>query len=115
MYFFDKGCGWHELAKDYATKEEFNGKLVKGVSACFKRDGYYNGILVIGKSAEYLYLSKIFFFKLFSKNLLIPRNNISISKTSWFNLFRVKVTIKNHPDIYFRITPFAAKRLGIEV
>ena len=115
FYFANRSCGWHELAKAYATEKEFDGKKTSGVSACFGEHSYYNGILVLGKDNDHLYLSQLFFFKIFCTDLLIPLENVSVSKASFFKIFRVKIAIRTHPDIFFRISISTARKLGIQV
>lgn len=107
--------GWRKLAQSYASKEVFTGKIVSGVSACFRKGNYYNGILIIGKNDQHLYLSQLFLFNVFCDNLLIPIEHVHISKMPMLSLFSVKITITTQPDVFFRISSLTAKRLGLVV
>lgn len=114
-YVFYWRSGWKELAKQYKTKKAFEGQLATGVSACFNSSEYFNGIIVLGKNDKYLYLSHVYFFRLFYPALLIPLDEVVISTVSFPKLFRTKFSFKNYPHISFRVTKRTVSKLGFEV
>lgn len=114
-YVFYVRSGWKELAKQYKTKKVFEGHLASGVSACFNKSEYFNGIIVLGKNDKYLYLSHVYFIRLFYPALLIPLDEVVFSTVSFPKLFRAKFSFKSYPHISFRVSKRTVSKLGIEI
>lgn len=114
-YSFSRESGWKDLADTYKCDNEFNGNLVKNISAKLQGSNRLNGVLNIGINKEFLYLSINPIFRLFSPSLLIPLNEVSFSNAEENILFKFKIQFKKHPELYVCITTKSAKKLGVEL
>ncbi len=115
FFSFSKSSGWSQLSEKYKNKNEFDGVIIKNISANFSKDVYFNGIFNIGVNEHFLLLSINPFFKFFTPNLLVPINDLSFSLENRNLIFKFKIEFKEYPDIFFCITKRNAKKLGLEV
>jgi hypothetical protein len=115
FFSFSKSSGWSKLSEKYEDKSEFDGVIIKNISANFIKNIYFNGILNIGINDNFLHLSISPFFKLFTPNLLVPLDDLSFSVEKRNVLFKFKIKFKESPDIFFCITQRNAKKLGLEI
>lgn len=115
LYSFSRESGWRDLVPSYQSNSDFNGNVVKNISAKFKDKNRLNGTLNFGINEEYIYLSINPVFRLFSPNLLIPLNEVAFSTAKENILFKVKIQFIKHPELYVCITTKNAKRLGVEL
>ena len=115
FFSFSKSSGWSKLSEKYIHKNEFDGVIIKNISANFTKNVYFNGILNIGANEQFLHLSINPFFKLFTPNLLVPIHDLSFSIEKRNAIFRFKIKFKEFPDIYFCITQRNANKLGLEI
>jgi hypothetical protein len=112
---FYKKSGWFKLSQKYKNKNDFDGEIVKNISANFNKNNYFNGILNIGVNDQFIYLSLNPLFKFFTPNLLIPIHDVSFSSEKRNLIFKFKIEFREYPDIFFCITQSNANKLGLEV
>jgi hypothetical protein len=115
FFSFARSSGWSKLSEKYKNKENFDGVIIKNITANFKSNNYSNGILNIGVNDQFIHLSINPFFKLFTPNLLVPLDDVSFSNESRNLVFKFKIGFKEYPGIFVCITKRNAKKLGIEV
>jgi len=112
---FSKSSGWSKLSEKYKNKNDFDGVIIKNISANFTENDYFNGILNLGVNENFMHLSINPFFKFFTPNLLVPINELSFSIEKRNLIFKFKIEFEKCPDIFFCITQRNAKKLGIEI
>ena len=115
LFSFSKRCGWLKLSKKYGDRSEFDGVIIKNISAKFVKNTYFNGILNIGVNDKFLHLSMNPFFKHFTPSLLVPLEDLSLSIEKRNSIFKFKIKFKESPDIFFCITKRNAENLGLEI
>ncbi|MFY8350472.1 hypothetical protein AAEU29_08060 [Pseudoalteromonas sp. SSM20] len=115
FFSFSKCSGWLKLSKKYEDRSEFDGVIIKNISAKFVKNIYFNGILNIGVNDKFLHLSINPFFKLFTPSLLVPLDDLSFSFEKRNAIFKFKIKFKESPDIFFCITKRNAEKLGLEI
>lgn len=101
LFSFSKRSGWLKLRKKYEDRSEFDGVIIKNISAKFVKNTYFNGILNIGVNDKFLHLSINPFFKLFTPSLLVPLEDLSLSIEKRNSIFKFKIKFKKSPDIFF--------------
>jgi hypothetical protein len=112
---FSRSSGWSNLSERYRNKDDFDGVIIKNISANFTKNDYFNGILNLGVNDSFIHLSINPFFKFFTPNLLVPIQDLSFSIEKRNLIFKFKIEFKEYPDIFFCITQRNAKKLGLEI
>jgi hypothetical protein len=112
---FSESSGWSKLSEKYKNKDDFDGVIIKNISANFTKDDCFNGILNMGVNDNFMHLSINPFFKFFTPNLLVPMQDLSFSVEKSNLIFKFKIEFKEFLDIFFCITKRNTKKLGFEI
>ena len=72
--------GWHELAQRFRLQSSFRGLSWTMQSARMRLLGGYSNCITVGCNDDGLYLAMLFFFRVGHPPLLIPWNEVSVSR-----------------------------------
>lgn len=124
FYAISRLCGWHDLAKQYAGQQRYQGEWLShpegddpklgGLVVYFKNITSENAIKM-GADREGLYLETSLGFRLFHPPLFIPWNDVSstaLREVPWLkkkNL--VRFTFAMHPDIPVSVDTYVAREI----
>ena len=102
--------GWAALAKRYASSGDFEGSIWKWQSGSMRATNF-NSCLTIGASARGLYLALIAPLRFRSPALLVPWNEIAVSRKQRFLMQMVCLELGRELKIPFWIRPRLAETL----
>jgi hypothetical protein len=89
--------GWFSLARKFRSRAPFTGSKWGGESGMMRGFGHYRNCLVIGASPTGLYLAVFFLFRVAHPPLLIPWNEVTLSRGRKFfmNMVRFQLGREN--------------------
>jgi len=104
--------GWAALAGRYRREGGFNGQVWNWQSGSM-RSANFNGCLTVGAGAEGLYLNLIAPLRIRNPALLIPWNEIAVSRQKRFLIDAVRLELGRELRIPLWIRPKLADRLRL--
>jgi hypothetical protein len=108
--------GWWDLGRVYRATRPFAGPLWRFQSAGLRWNTSYGGIVSIGVTAEGLYLSVLFLFRIAHPPLFIPWYDISAKpKKAWFVIHLVELRFRQVPDVPVYLQRRLADRIQNQV
>jgi hypothetical protein len=109
--------GWHRLAERFSAQSEPYGDTRTAgpfpYTVYMRWSSHYSSCIRITTAADGLYLSVLFLLRIGHPPLHIPWNEIHLSRTKYFWLGCVLLTLGNQERIPMRISERMAKKLGI--
>jgi|SRR5579862_3687430 len=103
--------GWFGLARKYRANQSFEGERWNFQSAKFIFVFGYTYLLTIGASAEGLFLSVFFLFRVGHPPLFIPWQDISVRPTKflWFQMYQFE--FRQKPSVKVRLRESLGKKI----
>jgi hypothetical protein len=90
--------GWFSLARKFRSQAPFTGSKWGGESGMMRGLAHYRNCLVIGASPTGLYLAVFFLFRVAHPPLLIPWNEVTLSRGRKFFMNMVRFQLgREHP------------------
>lgn len=109
--------GWHRLSERFrAQSEPYGDTRTAGpfpYTVYMRWRSHYSSCIRMTAAADGLYLSVLFFLRIGHPPLHIPWNEIQLSRTKYFWLRYVQLTLGNQERIPMRISERMAKKLGL--
>jgi hypothetical protein len=103
--------GWFSLARVYRAQAPFEGVKFKMQSGQMRWRAGYNNVLTLGADQQGLYLATLFLFRFLHPPLLIPWNEIKVSKQKGWIFEQEVFTLGHELRIPLRIRVALAEKL----